>query len=368
MTKGSSSQKGDSHWVPFFICRKFFAADFQLRYYYIKMKRMDKKILVSGLRATSQPHIGNYLGAMKQFVDLQHDYTCFFFIADLHSLTTPFEPKELRKINFEVAVDYLALGIDPKKAILFLQSQVADHSELSWIFNCLTPLGELKRMTQFKEKSKQVARAGINSGLLNYPVLMAADVLLYKADVVPVGEDQVQHIELARTIARKFNTRFGMTFPEPKPLLSKALRVKSLANPENKMSKTNDEPLYIADTPQEIRRKIKKAVTATDARDVSGAGKAPGVENLFLLLDYFGTQEHKKYFEDGYSKNSLKFSELKQALAEDIINYFAEFREKRAGLLDKPEIAAQALTDGASRARAIAAKTMSEVKEKLGLL
>lgn len=329
---------------------------------------MNTQILVSGVRATSQPHIGNYLGAMKQFVDLQNHYRSFLFIADLHTLTTPFKPEELRKNSFEVAVDYIALGINPKQTSIFLQSHVVEHSELAWIFNCITPIGELYRMTQFKEKSEDVKKEGINAGLLTYPALMAADILLYKANVVPVGEDQVQHLELARVIARKFNSRFGKTLIEPKPILTKALRIKSLINPEKKMSKTGDEPLNIADPPEEIKRKLKKAVTATDAKSFKGNNKPPGVENLFVLLDVFGTKEQIEYFTDAYKENKIQFSELKQTLAKNIADHFEEFREKRAELLKKPEQTAEILTEGAKKAKAVASETIKEIKEKIGLL
>lgn len=323
---------------------------------------MEKQTLISGVRATSQPHIGNYLGAIKQFIDLQDKYDSHYFIADLHSLTSVFEPKELRKNILEVAADYIALGLNPNKSTLFIQSQVPEHAELSWVLTCITPIGELQRMTQFKEKSEQQKEKS-NAGLLNYPVLMAADVLVYKAHFVPVGEDQVQHLELARVLARKFNNTFGKVFPEPKPILTKTARVKSLMDPEKKMSKTGDEALLLSDSPEEIKRKLKKAVTATDAK-----GKSAGVENLFLLLREFGSKEEIQYFENGYADNTIKFSELKEALAKDISDYFAEFREKRKELLGNPTQLVEILAEGARKAEAKARETMLEVKRKTGLL
>jgi len=323
---------------------------------------MNKQILFSGVRPTGQPHLGNYLGAIKQFVDLQNDYECFFSIVDLHALTTPFEPKELRAGTLEITATYLAAGLDPKKVVVFPQSLVSQHAELAWIFNCITPLSELYRMTQFKEKSEQ-HKESVNAGLLDYPVLMAADILLYKTQAVPVGEDQVQHVELARIIARKFNNRFGKVFPEPKPILSKALRIKSLSNPEKKMSKTGDEALLLADSPAEIHRKLKKAVTSTDS-----GGKAPGVENLMLLLREFGTKEQIQYFDNAISDQTIRYSELKETLAERIAASFAPFREKRAELLANPELLATILEEGADRARRHAKQTLSEVRKKIGLL
>lgn len=324
---------------------------------------MKKQYLFSGIRATSSPHIGNYLGAIKQFIALQNQYDCLFSVVDLHTLTTPFEPHELRQNTLEVAADYLALGLDPKKCILFLQSQVSEHAELTWIFECIIPLGELYRMVQFKEKSGEVKKENINSGLLNYPVLMAADILLYKPEVVPVGEDQVQHVELARTIARKFNARFGRTFPEPKALLTKSARIKSLTDPAKKMSKTGSDGIFLTDSPEEIRKKLKKAVTATDAK-----GKSPGVENLFLLLREFGNKQQIQYFENGFANNTIKFSELKDTLADDIIDYFKDFQEKRKELLSNPQKIVEVLADGAKRAKDIAGETMIEVKKRIGLL
>jgi len=320
--------------------------------------------IVSGIRATGRLHIGNYLGALQQFVDLQNtgEHQYYFFIADLHALTTPFEPKELRQNTLEVVAEYLAAGVDPDKSVLFLQNHVAEHAELAWIFNSITPLGELERMTQFKDKAQQ-HKENIDAGLLTYPTLMAADILLYKPTLVPVGDDQSQHLELARTIARKFNSRFGKTFPEPKNYLTKPLRIMSLSKPEKKMSKTGDEALMLDDTPAEIARKLKKAVTATD-----GKNKSAGVDNLLLLLRHFGTKEQIQYFEDGVKDNTIKYSELKTTLAEEIANALAEFRDKKKAILNDKERLAEILGDGARKARATASATLREVKEKIGLV
>ena len=199
---------------------------------------MKSETIVSGIRATGKLHIGNYLGALKQFVDLQNstDKQCYFFIADLHALTTPFEPKQLRQDTLEVVAEYVAAGLDPQKSVLFLQNHVPEHAELAWILNCITPIGELERMTQFKDKSK-LHKENINIGLLDYPVLMAADILMYKPTLVPVGDDQTQHLELTRIIARKFNNKFGKTFPEPKNFLMKPLRIMRMIHRKETMSK-----------------------------------------------------------------------------------------------------------------------------------
>lgn len=324
---------------------------------------MDKQTIVSGIRASGALHVGNYLGALKQFVELQNQgHHCYFFIADLHGLTTPFEPKKLSRDTLDVAASYLAAGIDPNRSAFFLQNQVLEHATLAWVFNCLLPLPELERMTQYKDKAKQ-HKENINAGLLTYPALMAADILIYKPSAVPVGEDQVQHVELARVVARKFNHKFGKTFPEPHTFLRKPLRVMSLTDPTKKMSKTGDEALLLDDSPQEIQRKLKKAVTASES------GKAsPGVENLFLLLEHFGPQEHAAYFRDAQRTGTLKFSELKEALAKDVAAYFENFRLQKKALLEKPEYLAEVLGEGARKARTVAQETLQEIKHRIGLL
>ena len=325
---------------------------------------MTKNIIVSGVRASGKLHIGNYLGAFKEWLDLQakDDNQCYFFIADLHGMTTPFEPKELSENTLDVAATYLAAGIDPNKSTFYLQNHILEHATLAWIFNCLLPVAELERMTQYKDKSG-AQKASINAGLLTYPALMAADILMYKATAVPVGEDQVQHVELTRVVARKFNNRFGKTFPEPKTYLNKPLRIMSLTDPTKKMSKTGDEALLLDDEPAEIHRKLKKAVTASEPGNQSA-----GVDNLFLLLEHFGTKEQISQFRDAQRDNSLKFSELKETLAKGVAEHFAEFREKKKELLAKPEYLAEVLGTGASKARQIAQQTLLEVKEKIGLL
>mgnify|MGYP000205045088 CR=1 FL=1 len=324
---------------------------------------MSLPTIVSGIRATGKLHVGNYLGALQPFVELQNSdkYDCYFFIADLHAITTPFSPSELTKNTLEVVAEYIAAGLNPDKVTLFLQHHVPQHAELAWIFNCITPLGELERMTQFKDKSKQNS-GSINAGLLTYPALMAADILLYKPIAVPVGEDQIQHIELTRMVARKFNKQFGNTFPEIKTLVNKPLRIKSLTNPESKMSKTGDEALMIEDGLEQITRKLKKAVTATEAN-----GLAPGVENLFLLLKHFGTETDYKRLEKELKDGSIKYSELKTVLGESISSHFSEFREKKKELMANPKKLQKILAQGAEKARIMGQKTLSEVHQKIGL-
>lgn len=324
---------------------------------------MNQETILSGVQATGRLHIGNYLGALKQFIDIQNEGTlqCYFFVADLHALTVPRDPKQLRQDTLEVVAEYVAAGLDPDRAVIFIQNHVAEHAELAWIFNCITPLGELERMTQYKDKGKAL-KDSVNAGLLTYPTLMAADILLYKPNFVPVGEDQVQHIELTRIIARKFNHAYGNVFPEPKPFMRKPLRIMSLKHPEKKMSKTGDEPIYMDDEPETIRAKLKKAVTATTAE-----GSA-GVDNLMFLLEQFGTKEQISQFSAARNDGSIKYSELKEGLAESISKYFAEFRETKRELLSDKGRIAQILADGSEQARNVAHKTIMEVKEKIGLL
>lgn len=319
---------------------------------------MKKETILSGVQATGRMHIGNYLGALKHFIDIQDSgkYDCYFFVADLHALTVPRDPKQLRADTLEVVAEYIAAGLDPEKSTIFIQNHVLEHASLAWIFNCITPIGELERMTQFKDKGK-AQKDSVNAGLLTYPVLQAADILLYKPTYVPVGEDQVQHIELSRVVARKFNNQFGKTFPEPKPFIREPLRIMSLKNSEKKMSKTGDEPIYIDDVPEIIEVKLKKAVS-----DKIGA------ENLLDLLERFGDKNIHSQFQSSYKTGDIKYSELKKVLAETISEYFKDFRVKKKELLSNKSELARILADGSEKARTIAHKTLSEVKEKIGLL
>lgn len=328
---------------------------------------MKQETILSGVQATGRMHIGNYLGALKQFVDIQNEgkLQCYFFVADLHALTVPRDPKKLRQDTLEVVAEYIAAGLDPEKSVIFVQNHVLEHAELAWIFNCITPIGELERMTQFKDKGRD-QKDSVNAGLLTYPTLMAADILLYKPSFVPVGEDQVQHIELARIIARKFNKQFGEVFPEPKPFMRKPLRIMSLKDPAKKMSKTGDDPIYLDDMPSEIQAKLKKAVTATGGE--GSASTSEGVENLMFLMEQFGDAIVTAQFRSAIKDGSIKYSELKTTLADSIADYFAEFRDKKQALLDDKQKIAQILADGAEKARMLAQKTMLEVKEKTGLL
>lgn len=321
--------------------------------------------ILSGVQPSGKLHIGNYLGALKQWIELQNEHECFFMIVDLHAITVPQDPKELRENILGAAIDYLALGLDPSKCRIFIQSRVKEHAELAWILGTITPLGDLERMTQFKEKSAK--RKLIGAGLFNYPILMAADILLYKTEIVPVGEDQLQHIELARSLAKRFNNTFGETFPLPKPMLPKfGCRIMSLKNPLKKMSKSEPEGcLFIFDPPNEIRKKIKTAVTDSGKEIIYAPEKKPAISNLleiYHLLSGAPLKEiEKKYEGKGYG-------ELKTDLAEIAVKTFEPFRKKREELLKNPDYVGGVLKEGENAARVTAEQTMKEVKEKVGLI
>lgn len=320
----------------------------------------------SGARPTGQLHIGNYLGATKNWLDIQKKHQCIFAVVDYHGITTPFDPKQILKDIMGVVLDYLAAGIDPKKSIIIIQSHIPEHTELAWILGTLTPFGELERMTQFKEKSKQYKK-NINTGLFSYPVLMAADILLYKTNIVPVGEDQLQHVELTRALAKKFNNKFGETFALPKAQLSKVgARIMSLSDPSQKMSKSLGSQSYIAlsDSPDIIREKIKRAVTDSGKDVKYDAKKKPAISNLLTIYSLFSGKSiaelEKKYQGKGYG-------EFKKDLAEVIIKGLKLFQDKRKKLEKNPKFIQKILEQGSKKARKIAQQTMKEVKIKMGL-
>ena len=327
----------------------------------------EKKILFSGIQPTGDIHIGNYLGALKNWVDLQDKYQTIYCIVDLHALTIDHDPKGYQDRILQTATDLLAIGIDPKKSIIFIQSQIKEHSELAWLFNTITPIAELERMTQYKEKAKQ-HKHNINVGLFDYPVLQAADILLYQAEVVPVGEDQVQHIEFANTVARKFKNKYGQAFSPIKPLLAKGARVMSLTKPDKKMSKSLSPSNYIAlrDEPNVIRQKIAKAVT--DTGPATAGKKSLGVNNLFELLGLFTDEKTVAKFDKQYNDSSIKYSEMKQVLSDGIIKTLEPIQDKIKQLEASPKKVKSILEKGAKQAQAIATKNIKDIKEKVGLL
>jgi tryptophanyl-tRNA synthetase len=328
---------------------------------------MPRPILVSGIQSSGKSHIGNYLGMLKQAVELQNSggYSCYYFIADLHSLTEyPESSREQERRILEITADALAAGLDPKRSVIFQQSQVPAHSELAWIFMTITPEGELRRMTQYKDKAiaKQL---DANAGLLMYPALMAADILLYDAKFVPVGEDQLQHLELTRTIARKFNSRFGRTFSEPKAILTKTARVMSLKNPEKKMSKSQPETcLFLDDSPDAIEAKIKSAVTDSGSEVKYDIHGKPGISNLLDIYAALSGDSIEALERRFAGKN---YGEFKRALITLIADHFADFRKKKAALVKKPSSLVKTLEDGSKKAALVANKKMAQVKKRLGL-
>ncbi len=323
--------------------------------------------IFSGIQPTGIIHIGNYLGAIRQWIELQEKNECIFCIVDLHALTVPFNAKNLQNSILEKVIAYLAAGVDPEKSIIFVQSQVKEHTELTWLLNTVTPVGDLTRMTQYKEKAKKF-KANLNAGLLNYPILMAADILLYQTDIVPVGEDQKQHVELTRTIARKFNQKFGEVFKVPEVKLAKAgARIMSLQQPIKKMSKTDSPESFIGlfDEPEEIRKKIMSAVTDTGKIIKYNPEKKAGISNLLMIYSLFSgktiVELEKKFKDRGYA-------EFKKSLAELLINSLETFRRKRKELIMREVYVREILNQGTKRAKVIAQSTIQEARKKMGLI
>lgn len=325
------------------------------------------KVIFSGIQPTGGIHLGNYLGAIKQWVALQYQADeAVFCIVDLHAITLPQDPKALRDNIYSLAALYLASGIDPKKSTLFVQSCRPEHSELAWILNCSTTLGELNRMTQFKDKSGD-SKEKVSAGLFNYPVLMAADILLYNATDVPVGEDQKQHVELTRDIAQRFNSKYGDIFTLPNPIINKSsARIMGLDNPLKKMSKSAPSSFnYIAmnDSADEIREKIKRAVTDSGS-EIKVANDKPAVSNLLKIYSEVTGREigdlEKKYQGRGYG-------EFKKDLAEAIIEYISPIQDKYNDIISDKKSIAALLEHGAEKLAPVANKTINKVYNALGL-
>jgi len=317
----------------------------------------------SGIRPSGKIHLGNYLGAIKSWLELQDKYDCIYAVVDLHGITTPFKPEELSRNIYDLILDYLALGLNPKKSSLILQSQVQEHLELAWILGTITPTSWLLKIPTYKEKIREHPKY-VNLGLLSYPVLMAADILIYKANLVPVGEDQLPHIELTNKIARRFNKMFGRTFCDVKPILTKGARIMSLQDPTKKMSKTGDEGIALSDPPEEIKRKIKRAVTDSGKEIIYDVKKKPAISNLLTIYNLLSGMEikeiEKKYKDKGYA-------EFKKDLAEVIIKFLEPFQKRRKGLEKKLDYVKKVILDGVARAKKLAQKTILEVKERVGM-
>ncbi len=325
---------------------------------------MSKRIF-SGIQPSGELHIGNYFGAIQNWVNLQNqkENDCFYCIVDYHALSGETFGDELRANTLKMATLLLACGVDPEQVTFFVQSDVPEHTELAWILNTITPIAELERMTQFKDKSQDQAN-NVNAGLFDYPVLQAADILLYHTQAVPVGEDQLQHIEMSRLLARKFNHKFGELFAEPKPLLTHTARLMSLTDPSKKMSKSHGAKSYISilDEPEVIKQKISKAVTDTGADGKIG----PGTENLLAIFSAIDAKKGADYLKRAQA-GDLPYSELKTALAEALGEFLAPIQEKYAQLTADPARVREVLAAGGKKARLIAQKNLAEVRQMVGL-
>ena len=325
--------------------------------------------VLSGIQPTAGSfHLGNHLGALRQWVRLQEDTEAFYCVVDLHAITVAQDPAELRRNTLVSAAQLLALGVDPERSTLFVQSHVPEHLQLSWVLECLTGFGEASRMTQFKDKSQREGTAGTSVGLFTYPVLMAADILVYQADQVPVGDDQRQHLELTRDLATRFNGRFGDTFPLPEGIIpAGAARVMDLQSPDKKMSKSLPPAgcVFLLDDPKVTAKKIRSAVTDTGREVVADPVEKPGITNLLTIHSALsGTsipQLEERFAGRGYG-------DLKKELAEVVVDFVTPVRQRTQELLDDPAELQRTLARGAARAREVATRTVADVYDKVGFL
>lgn len=326
-----------------------------------------RKVIFSGIKPSGELTLGNYLGAIKNWVKLQDEYDCYFCVADLHAITVKQVPKDLRARTLEVMAIYIASGINPEKNTIFIQSHVPAHSEAAWLLNCNTYIGELNRMTQFKDKSQRNGEA-ISAGLLNYPVLMAADILLYQTDLVPVGSDQKQHLEIARDISQRFNNTYSETFVIPDGYIAKnGAKIMSLQDPLKKMSKSDDNPngfILIMDPPEVIRKKISRAVTDSIGV-VKYCDEQPGVKNLITILSTI-TGESIEAIEMKYEGQG--YAQFKKDVAEAIVNELEPIQIKVKELLANKEYLESIYKAGAEKANYVARKTLSKMQKKIGFI
>ena len=325
----------------------------------------NKKIILSGIQPSGTLCIGNYLGAIKNWVKLQHDYDSIFVVVDMHAITARQNPAELRKRCLSFAAQFIACGIDPKLSSIFVQSHVSAHAELAWVLNCFTYMGELNRMTQFKDKSKK-NNANINAGLFTYPILMASDILLYQADLVPVGADQKQHLELARNIAERFNNEYSPTFKIPEPYIpNHGARIMSLQNPKSKMSKSDENEnnfIGLLDNEKTILKKIKRSVTDSGSK-VNYQNGGEGLKNLINIYSLFSGEKieliEEKYINQGYK-------EFKDGLTEVVIESLRPIQKKYHSLIDEKSYLEKILNEGSTNAMYRARKTIQKVYRKIG--
>jgi tryptophanyl-tRNA synthetase len=323
--------------------------------------------IFSGIQPSGELHIGNWLGAVQNWVRLQESYECLFSVVDLHAITGRYEAETLNRRTWEMAMGLLAAGIDPNRVTLFVQSHVPEHAELQWLLNTVTPIGELERMTQFKDKSTRFE--SVPAGLLNYPVLMAADILLYRADLVPVGEDQVQHLELTREICRKWNAEFGRGeefFPEPKPLLTEAKRILGLDG-QAKMSKSLGNTIGILESPDEVWARLRPAMTDPARVRRQDPGN-PDICNIYSLHRYFSSPATVDTVATQCRSAGWGCLDCKKVLADNLNTALAPIRERAAAYQARPERVVEILGDGAAKARRLARETMREVRARMGFM
>jgi tryptophanyl-tRNA synthetase len=329
---------------------------------------IEKKIVMGGIRPTGFLHLGNYFGALKNFVKMQDEFECYFMVADWHSLTTHPDTKQLKNSVIRVVAEHLACGIDPNKAALYCQSHVHETAELYLYLNMLAYKGELEKTVTFKEKIRQHPE-NINAGLLTYPVLQAADIILHRAALVPVGKDQEQHLEMARTFANRFNHRYGQVFPEPHAFNygDQLVKVPSLDG-EGKMSKSVNQmaTLYLSDENDSIRKKIMKA--KTDGGPASNNAEKPDyIENIFLLMKLVSTQDVLESFESDYNNCNIRYGDMKKKLGEDMVQFLTPIRERTIEIMNDPSYIKDVLETGSAKAKKSAAATMEIVREAMGL-
>jgi tryptophanyl-tRNA synthetase len=326
-------------------------------------KTGKKTRVFSGMQPSGEAHLGNYLGALKRWVEMQETHECIWCIVDDHAITAGGDPKEMPKNVFDLAVSFLAVGLDPEKAIIFVQSDVHEHTELAWLFNAVTPVGELERMTQYKDKSQRFE--SVPAGIFNYPILQAADILVYKAGAVPVGEDQRQHLELTREIARKFNAAYGDTFPEPDAIIGEAGKILGLDG-DAKMSKSLGNTVGILAEPDEVWARVRTAVTDPQRVRRTDPGR-PEVCNVFSLHKFFTDAPTRADIDARCRSADIGCVDCKKILAENITDSFAPFRERAAYYRANPGEVGRILDEGAEKARAIAQETLAEVRQRMGL-
>jgi tryptophanyl-tRNA synthetase len=329
---------------------------------------MNKEIVMSGIRPTGFLHLGNYFGALRNFVRMQDEYPCFFMVADLHSLTTHPDTKELKNNVTRVLAEHIACGLDPDKSTLYCQSHIFETSELYLFLNMMAYVGELEKTPTFKDKIR-LQPQNVNAGLLTYPVLQAADILLHRALLVPVGKDQEQHLEIARTYVNRFNHRYGDVFPEPVAFNygSELIKVPSLDG-AGKMSKSENQyaTLYLSDPDDLIRKKVMKATTDSGPKEPN-TPKPDYIENLFLLMKLVSTPEVLTKFEEDYSACTIRYGDMKKQLAEDMVRFIAPIREKAETIQQDTDYLKKVMVQGAEKARASAKATMEVVRQAIGL-